>query len=71
METGGHPYLMTPEGQMSMIARHFLDVYALVLGCIGLALCILWRLLGSAVALVINVVVGRLLQQVHLKIKSM
>lgn len=54
METGGDPYLTTPESEMSMIARHSLDVYALVLGCIGLALYTLWKLSSATAALLLK-----------------
>lgn len=65
METGGDPYLRTPEDRMSVIARHSLDVYGLVVACFGLAAFLIWKLL--------RVVAGSLLKlglQNHSKMKS-
>ena len=50
IETGGEPYLHTPEAQLSIFVRHSLDTYAFCLA----VLCIGWylaaKLLGRAAA---------------------
>jgi hypothetical protein len=48
METGGDPYLRTPDSQMSVIVRHSLDTYGSTLLLLGALGFLIWKLLGLA-----------------------
>ena len=52
METGGEPYLRSPEGDMPIFVRHSMDVYALFGGlcllAVGLVLTAIWKVVRCA-----------------------
>ena len=48
METGGEPYLQSPEAAMSIFVRHSVDVYSMILLTVGLGLFVAWEALRHA-----------------------
>ena len=48
METGGEPYLQSPEASMSIFVRHSVDVYSMILLTVGLGLFVAWEALLHA-----------------------
>ena len=52
METGGEPYLRSPEADMPIYVRHSLDVYALFCGlcllAVGLVVIAIWEVVRCA-----------------------
>jgi hypothetical protein len=50
IETGGEPYLHTPEAELSIFVRHSLDTYGFCLAVLCVGVCLVAKLLGRAVA---------------------
>ena len=50
IETGGEPYLRTPEAELSIFVRHSLDTYGFCLAVLCMGVYLLAKMLGRAAA---------------------
>lgn len=54
LATGGEAYLMTPEDDLSFVARHNVDVIATYFGGVAAAVFGAWKLLGTLMRCVVT-----------------